>query len=281
MSLLCPGFLSNRAIKLRCASYIALFLVIILISETGAELSNDLKKHNIESPPFDSLDLISCFFSNLLPVETKVENDCTPPLAPGKPAFYSSLLSNTYIIFWHCSLDIESGVVCYELQEKNGISSDWRKINDNISAVLSCYSIIGRVPGHYYYRVRAKNAVGLWSEWSLVSKKTSINFPDKIITRVSNFPNPINSKEGNTIITYFLNQDAEITITIYDLMGYEIKIWSFGAGEEGGNQGINNIVWDCKDDRGDKIFKGCYLCRIRAKFNQKVTIVTRKIGVIY
>ncbi len=281
MALMCPCFLSNRGIRLKFVSYIVVFLVIIFISETGAELSNDLKKHNVVNPSFYSLDLISCFFSNFLSIGSKTKNDCTPPLAPGKPAFYSSLLSNTYIIFWHFSLDTESGVICYELQGKNDVSSDWRKVNDNISAVLSCYSIIGKATGHYYYRVRAKNAVGLWSEWSLVSKKISINFPDKIITRVSNFPNPVNSKEKNTVITYFLNQDAEITITIYDLMGYEIKIWYFNAGEEGGNQGINNVVWDCKDDRGEKIFKGCYLCRIKAKLNQKVTIVTRKIGVIY
>ena len=169
----------------------------------------------------------------------------------------------------------------YELQEKKNSSLAWRTVNDNVSAVLSGYSVIDRKTGQYYYRVRAKNAVGLWSEWSLVSKKISVNHPDKTITRVSNFPNPVNSKKRSTTITYFLHQDAEITVNIYDLMGYEIKKWSFKSGEKGGGQGVNNIVWDCKDDNGNKIFKGCYICRIKAVFDKKTTIATRRIGVVY
>ncbi|MCK4532291.1 hypothetical protein KAU39_00770 [bacterium] len=287
MSLMCEGFLSNRKIKLKSVGYIVVFFVIIFISNTRTQLFNDCKKHNVinvsfcSSCSFCSLDLSPCFFCKVLSVESKVKSDFTSPSAPGKPAFHYSLCSNTYTVFWPFSFDAESMVVGYELQEKKNKSFAWRTVNDNVSAVLSCHSVINRKIGQYCYRVRAKNVVGLWSEWSLVSKKISVNYPDKIITRVSNFPNPVNPKKKSTTITYFLNQDAEMTVNIHDLMGYEIKKWYFKSGEKGGGRGVNNIIWDCKDNNGNRIFKGCYICRIKAVFDKKTTIATRRIGIVY
>ena len=265
-------------IRLKFLISIIIFYLIIFIPKSGAELSNDFKGDNSIRYP---IDLVSCFSPGLLSIKTNTENDFIPPVVPGRPEFYFSTFNNTYIIFWHSSLDLESGIVCYELQEKDNISMTWKKVNDNILISLTGYSIIDKIAGRYFYRVWAKNAVGLWSRWSLVSQQVNVSLPDKIITRVSNFPNPVNLRKENTTITYFLNRDVDVAITIYDLMGYKIRTWHFSAGKKGGSQGINNIVWDCMDDKGNKIFKGCYICRIKAGFNQKVTIATRKIGVIY
>jgi len=71
--------------------------------------------------------------------------------------------------------------------------------------------------------------------------------------KVYNYPNPV---EGtNTVIRYWLDQDAEVTIDIIDLNGVQVDSFS-GPGRGLAN---NEVVWNV-----EKISSGVYFCRVTA-----------------
>lgn len=102
----------------------------------------------------------------------------------------------------------------------------------------------------------------------------------KIISGVSNYPNPVTLKKGITTLIYNLSENAPVWVTIYDLMGYEIKRFEFKAGENGGRKGVNKIIWDCTDFWGEPVMRGGYLCRIVVDSSKGRKVKIRKIGII-
>ena len=102
---------------------------------------------------------------------------------------------------------------------------------------------------------------------------------------VVNFPNPFDSRkagrEGQTQIAYQLLKDVPVTVTLYDLMGFRVRRWSFSAGQNGGRDGANNFLWDGTDDTGRKVSKGGYLAQIEIDLPGTSVSVIRKIGVIH
>jgi hypothetical protein len=147
-----------------------------------------------------------------------------------------------------------------------------------------------RAPGHFYrYQVQSINGAGTASDWSAASSTIDTGLPSEIITMVSNYPNPVDTRkggmEGRTCITYLLASDAQVDITVYDLLGYRVIAWSFPAGSIGGQQGPNTCVpaggWDGTNESGQKVSKGGYLAQIKAGGAKGSTTVIRKIGVIH
>jgi len=73
-----------------------------------------------------------------------------------------------------------------------------------------------------------------------------------------------------------------VTVTIFDLMGYLVKEWTFEKGDvRGGIAGDNRVKWDGTNEAGNKVATGGYICRIivESKEGRKITI--RKIAVIH
>jgi hypothetical protein len=146
-----------------------------------------------------------------------------------------------------------------------------------------------RTPGHFYrYQIQAINGAGSASEWSDMSSTIDTGLPEDVISKVSNYPNPVDTRkggvEGRTFITYLLASDAEVNITVYDLLGYRVMHWRFNAGEEGGRQGPNTVPpegWDGTNESGQKVSKGGYLAQIKVGGSKGSTTVIRKIGVIH
>jgi hypothetical protein len=217
------------------------------------------------------------------------------PVKTGVPAE-----DGKYEVTWEHSKDFESGVEVYEVQERTDADPVWKMIDvvagDRFSTNVgdgSASDIDGnaltdapREKGHfYYYRVRAKNNAGSWGEWSTPSSAATTSIPGEVISSVSNYPNPVDTRKGGeeakTSIVYVLNQDAEVGITIYDLLGYEVMAWNFSAGSEGGRKGANRILWDGSNGMGDKVGKGGYIAQIRVKSDKGLVTAIRKIGVIH
>jgi hypothetical protein len=164
-----------------------------------------------------------------------------------------------------------------------------------------------RGPRSYAFRVRAHDSAGSWSDWSPISSPVAIDYPARnassfdsfaqpapahaltdqaeILSSVSSYPNPVDSRkggeEGKANIIYVLNQDCEVTITIYDLLGYEVTRFVYFPGGEGGRKGDNKVQWDCTNSVGDKVAKGGYIAQIRATSSLGIVTVMRKIGVIH
>lgn len=70
-------------------------------------------------------------------------------------------------------------------------------------------------------------------------------------------PNPFVSELQ---IRYFVEQLSVVNITIYDMLGREVK----NLVNEQQNRGIQNVIWDGKDNAGNSINRGNYFYRITA-----------------
>ena len=233
--------------------------------------------------------------------------DLTPPTVPGKPApstYITGVPATQYTINWNFSADPESGVAGYEIQERADSNPVWHWFDvngDGVTATpknahtlgsdiilggITKLTVLGKVPGHFYlYRVRAKNKAGAWSQWSAVSEAAATGLPPEVISNISNYPNPFDSRlggeEGKTHITFILNQDADVTITLYDLLGYKVMEMSFSKGTPGGKQGPNDVTWEGKNELGDFVSRGGYIAHIKAVGDHGTKTAIRKIGVIH
>ena len=72
-----------------------------------------------------------------------------------------------------------------------------------------------------------------------------------------NYPNPLNPE---TIIPYDLPENIFVNITIYDLLGRQVKILV----NQVQNAGFNSIQWNATNDYGEPVSAGIYLYQIQA-----------------
>ncbi|MCJ7812454.1 PKD domain-containing protein, partial [bacterium] len=72
-----------------------------------------------------------------------------------------------------------------------------------------------------------------------------------------NYPNPFNP---STTIQYQLPGASHMTLTIYNMMGQEVKRLVDGNMEAG----YHEVVWDGKSELSQSVSSGIYLCRIQA-----------------
>lgn len=88
-------------------------------------------------------------------------------------------------------------------------------------------------------------------------------------TRAYNWPNPV--YDGETYIRYFLSENADVSISIYEMNGE--RITSFDAPGMGGMD--NEILWDASG-----VQSGVYLGRIEARGATETKVVFIKIAVV-
>jgi hypothetical protein len=85
--------------------------------------------------------------------------------------------------------------------------------------------------------------------------KSSINLPDKF--KISAYPNPFNP---STNIEIDLKENSLVSIEIFNLQGQKIR--TLCDGEYPGS-GSFKFTWDAKNDQGNQISAGTYLCRVK------------------
>ena len=223
------------------------------------------------------------------------------PASPGAPGGVQPLEQGktSYALRWNAAAASDSGVIAYEVQERGGDPKDiaatvlWRSLN-LINGRVPSYTVGDpkfpgegpRTTGYFYnYRVRALSGGGVWSPWSPLGQNVNTGAVTGIITGVSNFPNPFDTRKGGpggkTTITYTLNADSDVTITVYDLLGYVVKTMSYNSGSEGGMAGPNFVTWDGRNGSGNLVSKGGYVARIKVKSPGGSSEVIRKIGVVH
>lgn len=84
--------------------------------------------------------------------------------------------------------------------------------------------------------------------------------------QIDNFPNPFNP---STTISYRLPQAAEVELTIYNVLGQQVRALVKGQREAGNHQ----VVWDGRNDAGAKVGSGIYIYRFEAGEYRKVNKV--------
>ena len=73
-----------------------------------------------------------------------------------------------------------------------------------------------------------------------------------------NYPNPFS---GSTSISYSLGEGSETTVTIYDVLGREVR--SYHSGYQGA--GTHGVVWDGLNNYGRRVARGVYLYRLQTR----------------
>jgi M6 family metalloprotease-like protein len=89
-------------------------------------------------------------------------------------------------------------------------------------------------------------------------------------SRLYNYPNP--NKDNVTFIRYYLKEDAEIHIRIFDLAGDLVKTFR----KRGKGMEDDEISWDLSD-----VASGIYLCRVEAKSARETDVKFIKIMVVH
>jgi len=126
----------------------------------------------------------------------------------------------------------------------------------------------------YFYRIVAVDHAGNISDYSetvegAVLSIDSIQIPE-VFALHQNYPNPFNPM---TRISYDLPEDANISISIYDLMGRVVKTMVNTTQEAG----YKSVFWNATNDYGKPVSAGVYLYQIQAgEFRQTRRMVLLK-----
>jgi len=82
-------------------------------------------------------------------------------------------------------------------------------------------------------------------------------------TLLPSYPNPFNNR---TVITYEIGREGcTVDLAIYDVFGGRVR--RFFCGRR--SPGVNDVIWDGRDDKGRIVSAGVYLCRFEVQFNGK------------
>lgn len=156
---------------------------------------------------------------------------------------------------------------------------------DGTTSVGKTVSHIYNKPGVYTVTLVVTDNVGLTfsKEFKVEVKQTTkppteTSFLDK--DKINIYPVPFRLQEGkNLTIAYFLDEDADVYISIYDIFGRQVKNFQLVKNSEGARKGWNSINWDCLDKNNNLIYSGVYICKILVS-NKKNIYKTEKFVVI-
>ncbi len=92
------------------------------------------------------------------------------------------------------------------------------------------------------------------------------SLPDRFVLD-QNYPNPFN---GVTTIPFYAPTKAHVKCVIYNLLGEEVRILF----DEEALPGKYRVIWDGKDEAGNGMASGIYMCKIfHSLGNEKIKII--------
>ncbi|MBN1163303.1 MAG: Ig-like domain-containing protein, partial [Candidatus Krumholzibacteriota bacterium] len=98
---------------------------------------------------------------------------------------------------------------------------------------------------------------------------------------ITNYPNPFHPDENPTTIAYKLSDQATVTLRIFTLSGGLVLQKKFMEGTKGGVAGLNEILWDGRNGRGDLVCSGGYVLLVRAeRAGETIHQMRRRIAVV-
>ena len=181
----------------------------------------------------------------------------------GSPVNGISLTTSSPELSWFVNTPTNS--LKYEIQiSDNIVFLEPTIVNDLTSLSFKANELSSNKT--YYWRVRSKDKDGHFSNFSstevfAVSNLTGVaDANGKIPTAFSieqNYPNPFNP---TTIINYGIPQNAEVTISIYNMLGQKVKTLV----SEQKNAGAYSVQWNGDNEFGQKVASGPYIYKINA-----------------
>ena len=182
-------------------------------------------------------------------------------------SFSAKFISDQVVLIWNT------------ISESNNLGFEIQKGNDDIN-----FSKIGFVLGSgtsinphsyefedkdvslgkYYYRLKQINTNGSY-EYSNVME-VQVGVPENF-NLSQNYPNPFNPE---TTIEYTIAKAGNVNITIYDVLGREIRLL-VDSHKAAGNY---SVKWDSKDNSDKDVSSGLYLCQMKGDgFNKTIKIM--------
>lgn len=121
------------------------------------------------------------------------------------------------------------------------------------------------------------NEFSLSNKFKVTSKETLSQLRQVTTSdSIDIYPNPLTPEHTSASIDYALNENAHVSIMIFDKFGN--PVWETETDENAGTASVN---WDGTDNEGNRVFSGIYIVCIKAT-NQTQTIAqySGKIAVI-
>lgn len=166
--------------------------------------------------------------------------------------------SNTNLNFsWNVTKGVESDILKYTLF----LGTAENSMQQYDLATQNSYIVQNLSPRtRYYWKVEVENQYGA----KLLNPITYDFVTLGEIKRVYNAPNPFNPQKGqNTRIFFEMPQDGTAEIDIYSEYGDKI----YHVSIDNLSKGNNEYIYNGKDDYGNILYNGTYLCVIKKKYS--------------
>ena len=126
----------------------------------------------------------------------------------------------------------------------------------------------------YFYRIRAADYSGNWSDYSEVVQLSTLSNDNMNVAEQfmlhQNYPNPFNPR---TNVRYDLPEEAFVNITVYDMFGNTVRTLV----SEKKSSGFKSAQWNAKNNQGQPVSAGVYVYTIEAgKFRQTKKMILLK-----
>jgi photosystem II stability/assembly factor-like uncharacterized protein len=188
-------------------------------------------------------------------------------------SFTAEFTYNKVILNWTTATETNNSgfVIQRKKSEDRSQESEWEKIGFvqgfGTTTEPKSYSFIDEdvITGNYKYRLKQIDYDGSFKYSNIV--EAVVGTPTEYLLE-QNYPNPFNS---STSIKFYLSEKSNITLTIYDILGKEIKVLVSGTIEEGN--------YEVKFD-ADNYPSGIYACRLDAGNINKPKSITIKMMLI-
>ncbi len=161
---------------------------------------------------------------------------------------------NTNLEFmWNVQPGVEDDVLKYTLF----LGTSENSMQEYQTASQNFYVVTNLMPRtRYYWKVETENQYGV----KLLSPQIFNFVTLGAVSRVYNAPNPFNPQRGQTTRIFFeMYEDGNAEINIYSEYGDKIRTISV----DNLLKGTNEIEYDGKDDYGNILYNGTYLCVLK------------------
>ena len=162
--------------------------------------------------------------------------------------------SNTNLEFmWTVQPGVEDDVLRYKLF----LGTSENSMQEYDLSTQNHYTVLNLTPRtRYYWKVETENQYGV----KLLSPQIFNFVTLGAVSRVYNAPNPFNPQKGQkTRIFFEMYEDGKAEINIYSEYGDKIRTISVNNLPKG----TNEIEYDGKDDYGNILYNGTYLCVLK------------------
>ena len=167
----------------------------------------------------------------------------------------------------HWTIASADGLEGFKVYRSVDRETGFVRLNDGglIQPAVTSYLDASIEPGRtYWYRIGAVDRDG-----EFLSTVQSVTTPHRDVELQQNYPNPFNP---STRIDYYLPRETLVTMSIYDVRGALVRTLV----DEPVGVGHHSLVWEGKDNNGNRVGSGVYFYRLRA--GKKV--ITKKLVVV-